>query len=312
MMKAIMYIAVAGLVAGAGCSTARKPEGPRGKVEVIAHRGASAYAPENTASSFRAAIDMGADWFELDCTLTKDNEIVVIHDDDTERTTGVKANVCDLTLAEMKAMDAGAWFDPKFVGETFLTLGEALEIAKGRVGVYVEVKNSDNDDALRSQLLEAAAGRARMTPELQAELMNLVERSNTRNLALTRAVIREVRAHGMQSQIVLQSFSPVICMIALSEAPEIRTEMLGMEHEEDPEHWPRIVWFSRLIGAKGFNAKHDSLSPERIADFHANGQTVAAWTVDGPADIKRVISWGADKVITNKPDVARALLSAAP
>lgn len=309
-MKRIMCLAVAGLAVSVGCATVKKEEGRRPEVEVIAHRGASAYAPENTLAAFRAAIEMEADWFELDCTLTRDDAVIVIHDDDTERTTGVKARVQDLTLAELKALDAGSWFDPKYAGEPLPTLGEALELAKGRIGVYIEVKNSDNDDALIGQLVQAASGHTTLTPELQGKLMGLVAKSNTRNLALTRQVIREVRAREMQAQVVIQSFSPVICLTALSEAPEIRTEMLGSEDEKNPEHWPRVVWFSRLIGAKGLNVKHDSLSPERIADFHAHGQTVAVWTLDERADMERLVSWGVDKIITNKPDVARALLTA--
>jgi len=303
-----MSIVVAGLIVGSGCATGTRPERAAGAVEIIAHRGASAYAPENTLAAFRLAIEMNADWFELDCTLTKDDEAIVIHDDEIERTTGVKARVEDLTLAELKALEAGAWFDPQFAGEPIPTLAEALELARGRIGVYVEIKNSADDTALIAQVLRTAAGHETMTLDLQMTLMGLVAKSGTRNLALTRQVIREIRAQGMQSQVTIQSFSPVICLIAVSEAPELRTELLTIDEEEDPDRWPRSVWFSRLIGAKGVNARHDSWTPERIADFHAHGQTAAVWTVDEPADVKRFASWGVDKIITNKPDVCRAAL----
>ncbi|MBN2310352.1 MAG: glycerophosphodiester phosphodiesterase, partial [Candidatus Hydrogenedentes bacterium] len=114
-----------------GCATCGDTCGPRG-VDVIAHRGASAYAPENTLAAFQLAHEMGADWFELDCTLTKDGQVLVIHDDSVERTAGVKRHVSDMTLAELKELDAGSWKDPKYAGERLPTLAEALDLAKGK------------------------------------------------------------------------------------------------------------------------------------------------------------------------------------
>ena len=123
---------------------------------VIAHRGASAYAPENTLAAFQLASDMKADWFELDCTLTKDGEVIVIHDDTVDRTTPAEGRVADLTLAELKTLDAGTWRDPEFADERLPTLGESLDFAKGKIGVYIEIKDSDDDSALREQILEGA------------------------------------------------------------------------------------------------------------------------------------------------------------
>lgn len=307
-MNKIMHIVVAGAVLGFGCASGRKAQQAPGSIGVIAHRGASAYAPENTLASFRKAIELKAGWFELDCTLTKDGQIIVTHDTDFERTTGVKKIAWETDLAEIKTLDAGSWFSPDYKGEPLPTLGEALELARGKIGVYIEIKNSDKDDLLHVQLITLAAGKDRMDPELCASMMGAVSQSGTRNLTLTRRVIEEVRARNMQDQVVIQSFSPVNCLVALAEAPEIRTEMLGSEDEDDPQHWPRVVWLSQLIGAKGFNAGKDSLTPERIADFHSHGQTVAVWTVDEPADMRRFADWGVDAIITNKPDVCREVL----
>ena len=83
-------------------------------VAVIAHRGASAVAPENTLAAFETATAMGADGIELDCQLSKDGHLVVIHDPTLERTTGRSGLVKDFTLAELKQLDAGAWFDQQF------------------------------------------------------------------------------------------------------------------------------------------------------------------------------------------------------
>jgi glycerophosphoryl diester phosphodiesterase len=106
----------------------------------IAHRGASGSFPENTLSSFRAAIDVGAEMCELDVALTRDQVAVVIHDDTVDRTTDGQGEVAAMTLAEMKQLDAGAWFDPKFIGERVPTLDEVFEAAKGRCGLNIELK----------------------------------------------------------------------------------------------------------------------------------------------------------------------------
>src|SRR5512139_2686581 len=89
---------------------------------IFAHRGASAYAPENTLAAFQMAIQQGADALELDVKLTADGQVVVIHDQTTDRTTGVKGRVSDLTLHELRNLDAGSFFDIAFQGEMIPTL----------------------------------------------------------------------------------------------------------------------------------------------------------------------------------------------
>lgn len=302
-----LFILVA-LLAFAGCQTTFEAGAPAGTIDVIAHRGASACAPENTLAAFALAHRMRADWFELDCTLSKDGEVIVIHDGSTKRTAGVDRPVAEMTLAELKELDAGSWFGPEFEGERLPTLGESLDFAQGRIGVYIEVKNSDDDRLLIASLVAATAGETELTPELQAALMTQVAGSGTRNLALSRRVIDEVRSRTMERQVVVQSFSPVVCLIVLSEAPELRVELLGSEDKDDPGHWPRLVHIAKLFGVDGFNAHHESLSRERIADFHAGGMSVAAWTVDDPAVMAQLVDWGVDALITNKPDLCRAVL----
>jgi len=114
------------------------------KVKCIAHRGASAYAPENTLASFKKAIEQKADFFECDVHLTKDGEVVVIHDDYVDRTTNGKGQVKDKTLKELKELDAGSWFFSDYAGEKIPTLEETLDIAKGKIGVVIEIKNGPN------------------------------------------------------------------------------------------------------------------------------------------------------------------------
>jgi len=132
------------------------------KKTLIAHRGASAYAPEHTAAAYKLAIEMGADFVEQDLAVTKDNVLICLHDASLERTTNVEevfpdrgitvsldgstrkhwvAN--DFTLAEIKQLDAGSWFDKKFAGEKVLTFDDAVAIVKGKAGLYPELKTPE-------------------------------------------------------------------------------------------------------------------------------------------------------------------------
>jgi len=122
-----------------------------GKPLNIAHQGASAYAPGNTLAAFRLALEMGADGFELDIMLSADGHLVVIHDDTVDRTTDGSGPVRQKTLAELKALDAGARFDACFAGERIPTLQEVFDLVAGnRAFVNVELKA----DSLRGNGLE--------------------------------------------------------------------------------------------------------------------------------------------------------------
>jgi len=130
-----------------------------GTTFVVAHRGASAYAPEHTAAAYRLAIEQGADYVEQDLGITKDGVLVCTHDTTLERTTNVRELFPDrytdvktgdridrrwfvenLTLDEIKRLDAGAWFDPKFAGAKMLTFQEAIDLVKGKAGFFPELK----------------------------------------------------------------------------------------------------------------------------------------------------------------------------
>jgi len=107
---------------------------------VIAHRGASSYAPENTFAAFDLALKMGVHHIELDVQLTSDDHIVVIHDDTVDRTTNGSGLVMSLTLATLRGLDAGSWFGAKFAGECIPLFDEVLARYKGRVHIHMEIK----------------------------------------------------------------------------------------------------------------------------------------------------------------------------
>ena len=119
-------------------------EKPAGVI-VIAHRGASKVAPENTLSAIRKAMEFGADYAECDVYQTKDGEIVLFHDEEMERTTGKGGMIWDYTLEELKELDAGSWFGEEFKGEAIPTLREVIQLVKGHMKLNIEVKVSGSD-----------------------------------------------------------------------------------------------------------------------------------------------------------------------
>lgn len=114
------------------------------QVLTVAHRGASAYAPENTLAAVRIAVDSGCDLVEVDVQRTGDGALVLLHDTDLARTAGVARSVADLTLAELQRLDVGAWFSPAYAGERVPTLDELLDLLEpSRTGLLLEIKRPD-------------------------------------------------------------------------------------------------------------------------------------------------------------------------
>jgi glycerophosphoryl diester phosphodiesterase len=157
----------------------------------VGHRGARGHAPENTMVSFATGADLGVDAVETDVQLSKDGEVVLIHDHTVDRTTDGRGFVKDLTLAELEALDAGSWFDPKFAGQRIPTLAELLAWAKGRVGVAIEIKNGP------------------------IYYPGIAEKT-----------VRLVRQQGMERQVILISFDHLVLREAKRIAPEIATGIL--------------------------------------------------------------------------------------
>ena len=118
------------------------------ETKVMAHRGASTEAPENTMAAFQKAIDDMADYIELDVQLTNNGEVIVMHDSNAYRTTGVDANIVNMTYKEVKALDAGSWFSDEYVGENVPSLKEVLELTQGKIKLNIELKPADNGTAL--------------------------------------------------------------------------------------------------------------------------------------------------------------------
>ena len=124
------------------------------KVEIIAHRGASGAAPENTLAAFERAIHDQADWIELDVQENADGVVIVAHDSDFMKVAQQSLRVWDATSEQLRDMDIGSWFDPKFSDQRVPTLRQALELAKDRIGVVIELKYYGHDHSLESRVVD--------------------------------------------------------------------------------------------------------------------------------------------------------------
>lgn len=121
-------------------------------VEVTAHRGYSAVYPENTIPAFKGAIQVGADWAELDVQQTADGEVIVMHDSNLKRTTGLDKEVWQVTWDEIKDLDNGSWFDKKYQTVRIPTLEEVLKVCRGKIHLNIEIKPSEHDKDLEEQV----------------------------------------------------------------------------------------------------------------------------------------------------------------
>lgn len=128
----------------------KEPEG----FIVIAHRGASRAAPENTLSAMKKAIEYGADYAECDVFRTKDGEIVLFHDEEMERTTGQPGMIWEYTLAELREFEVGSWFSEDFSGEPIPTLREVIRLVKDHIKLNIEVKVSGKDPDIAQKVVD--------------------------------------------------------------------------------------------------------------------------------------------------------------
>lgn len=154
-----------------------------GQPLIGAHRGGAAYAPENTLAAFAEGIRRGADMLELDIHLSREGEVVVIHDHTVDRTTDGQGYVHDMTVPELKRLDAGAWFDPRFAGERIPTLREVAEFVDRRLPLTIEVKGLPRIAAAISDALVDLLEEMRLTGDVLViafdhEVIRLVKERN--------------------------------------------------------------------------------------------------------------------------------------
>ncbi len=240
------------------------PTSSEGAPLVIAHRGASSLAPENTMAAVYAALDLGVDMIEVDVHRTSDGELVVIHDVAVDRTTDGEGFLNRLTLAQVKVLDAGSWFGRSFARERIPTLKEVLEAVKDKAILLIELKG------LWTEV---------RTVELVQEL-------------------------GMSSQVVIQSFDFQQIQRAKEKAPEIPTVFLvdKPNHSSEPEK--AAQWMANIaeyVGASGIGIRHSWWTPELSDVAATRNLDIFVWTVNKKSDMRKFIGAGVQGIITNNP-----------
>ena len=242
----------------------------RERVLNIAHRGASLAAPPNTLAAFEKAIELGADGVELDVHLSADGVPVVIHDFTVDAITDGSGRVAELTLTQLKQLDAGSSFDPAFGGERVPTLEEVLKHIGNRVLLNIELKTTSLCDK-----------------------------------GLEQAVITLVEHHGLIERVLLSSFNPFALRRAKRIAPHIPA---GLLHAPDLPLPLRQAWLAFLVPHEARHPEYLMVDSRYIARARQHGHRVHAWTVDDPEEMHRLIDVGVDGIITNVPDVLHSVL----
>ncbi|MBT2411796.1 glycerophosphodiester phosphodiesterase [Streptomyces sp. ISL-12] len=249
---------------------------------VVAHRGASAYAPENTLAAVDKAAELGIDWVENDVQRTKDGELVVLHDDSLRRTTDAEEvfpdrapwKVKDFTAAEIARLDAGSWFGAAYTGARVPTLEEYVDrVEHHHQKLLLEIKNPE------------------LYPGIERETLKVLGNEGWLD-----------RRHVV-GRLVVQSFSADSVRTVHELKPAVKTGFLGTPPVSD---LPAYAEFTDQI-----NPSYGSLSPVYVSSVqafegpHGRPLEVFAWTVDDADDARRTAGYGVDGIITNRPDVVR-------
>ncbi len=261
--------------------------------QLIAHRGASGYAPEHTAAAYRLAMEQHAEFVEPDLAVTKDGVLICLHDDALKRTTN-EAEVFpqrepwlanDFTLEEIKRLDAGSWFKPAFAGQRIQTFQEAIDLVRGKAGLYPELKS----------------------PELY----------RSRHVDQVKLFVDVIRKNGLDkpeslktTPVIIQSFDEEAVRRVAKELPSIPRVLLVERDGDVSEPRLRVIktFATGVAPEKSLVAQH----PEMVKQAHALGLTVTCWTFR--ADEKTTFAsvrdemahflydLGIDALFTNNPD----------
>ncbi|MDO8953540.1 MAG: glycerophosphodiester phosphodiesterase family protein [Gammaproteobacteria bacterium] len=241
---------------------------------VIAHRGAKTFAPENTIAAFKIAKQKGATWIEFDVQLSADDQLFVFHDDDLRRTTHVKGLARELTLDELKKLDAGAWFDAKFAGERIPSLTETMEcLIELKLNANIEIKSCGE-------------------PEYDARLA-----------AKVCEFLKKLPAN-LPIKLLVSSFSFEALEIVRANLPKCPLGMLL-----EITRWPHFIKHIAEIKAEykklncvSLNVNQDILTKDRVRTLNFSEQ-ILTFTVNKPARAKALFAWGVDGVFSDHVDL---------
>ncbi|MBM2845354.1 MAG: Glycerophosphodiester phosphodiesterase [Bacteroidetes bacterium] len=233
---------------------------------VVAHRGSSGTAPENTMIAFRIAAEAGADMIELDVRMTKDFHLVVHHDQNVRRTTNGSGHIWDKTLEELRTLDAGSWFSAKFKGERIPTLRQVMEMLPPHVMLNIEAK-SDGDPRKYNHFEESCI---LIIMEKKFEERALVSSFDHKFLA---------RIHALY--------------------PTIKTGALYVPIR-DAAKTPSSL--ARKIGTSAFICGRTQMRKRYVEDARAHNITTACYVVNTAPHLSAMLRYGVDAMVTDYPE----------
>ena len=236
---------------------------------IIAHRGASAHAPENTLAAFELAAQQGADAIELDAKLSADGHAIVIHDETVDRTTDGHGRATKMTLAALRELDAGGFFSERFRGERIPTLNEVFEAVGKKVLINVELTNY-----------------ATPCDDLVPKVVDLVKK------------------HSLERRVLFSSFFPHNLRIACRLLPEVSRGLLAWAGWMGA--WARTFGWRGPYQA--LHPYVTDLSAALVQCVHAKERTVNVWTINNEKSLQRMLDFGVDGIFSDDPLlVCRAL-----
>ncbi|RNI23494.1 glycerophosphodiester phosphodiesterase [Rufibacter latericius] len=247
------------------------------KVSVIAHRGASGLAPENTLASVKKALETDADFIEVDVHQSKDQEVVVIHDPTLDRTTTGTGRVEDFTLAELKKLDAGIKLDSAFAGERIPTLAQVLRAVKGKKKLLIELKKGEED----------------YYPGLEENTIRLIRENRAEEWCVLQSFYDPILDRIWKADFVIQTQKLMVGKIPFLP--------IYIDHEL------KFGGFDRYSEATTINVHRYFASKAFIKSLHSQGFKTFIWTEDEPKNIQKLFEIGADGVMTNHPELIKKL-----
>ena len=233
---------------------------------IFAHRGASAHAPENTLAAFELALVQSADAIELDVKLSADGQVVVIHDPTVDRTTGSHGRVKDLSLAQLKSLDAGSFFSDQFRGEKIPTLAEVFEAVGKRTFINVELTNY-----------------------------------NTPRDGLVESVCKLVEQFGLQEHVMFSSFFASNLTKTRAYLPKVPRGLLALNGLLGA--WARSFGFA-FGRYQALHPNLKDVSPQQVQRVHRLKRRIHVWTVNAADDMRRLFRWDVDAIFTDDPRLA--------
>ena len=246
-------------------------------IQRVAHRGGAQLAPENTLAAFRNALTLPVDAIELDVQMSRDGHLVVFHDNLINKRTNGSGNLLDLDFTYLRSLNAaayfpGGWPEPQQIP----TLSEVLELAKGRVQVYIEIKSSK-----RGQTYE-------------------------RYPHIAEKVVEVVRSKGMLGQVLVISFDWMILPIIKSLEPTIQTGVIVSDDVWNPrarDALQHLIEKAVEYGCKWINMDCKLFTIEMPQAAHEHGLKLGLWTVNTEAALLRFAAAGVDSLTSDRPDL---------